>query len=186
MRNPYKEHLRIFAKNAYQNVLIQRDNGFYYISDGFTMIRLSARHYELFAAPVNQQLYIMLEDGQSVIRRRGEKLPEPNPGSAHVLRDIWKKTQAQIPAKVTRLLVENSDGDKLMRCAHVGDEIHLYNDDYIFAIRQYCGENVLATADRFPVLKWEDTETGTGCIVLPINNPAARDTVVKIAEVIKK
>ena len=185
MKNPFKEHLRIFAKNTYQDVLIQRDNGIYYISDGFTMLRLSSGHYELFAIPVNQQLYIMLEDGQSVVRRRDEKIPEPNPGGAHVLRDMWEKTQAQIPAKITRLLVENSEGDKIMRYVRIGGDVHIYNDDYIFAMRQYCGENVLATADRFPFLKWEDPATGAGCIVLPINNPAARDTVVKIAEVIK-
>ena len=184
MKNPYKEHLRIFAKNTAQNVLIQRDNGVYYISDGFTMIRLSSGQYELFAVPISP-LYIPLEDGQSVIRRRGEKLPEPNPGGAYVLRDMWEKTQAQIPAKITSLLTESRDGNKLMRYVHIGGNIHIYNDDYIFAMRQYCGENVFATADRFPVLKWEDTATGAGCIVLPINNPAARDTVVKIAEVIK-
>lgn len=185
MRNPYKQHLRIFYKNTAQNVCIQRDNGVYYISDGFTMIKLPAERYELFAVPVNP-LYIPLQDGQSVIRRRGEKLPEPNPGNVHMLRDIWEKTQAQIPAKITRLLVENSSGDKLMRYVRIGDNIHIYNDDYIFAIRQYCGENVFATAERFPVLKWEDPAMVTGCLVLSVNNSAARDTVVKIAEVIKK
>lgn len=183
MKNPYKQHLRIFAKNTAQNVLIQRDNGMYYISDGFTMIRLSAGHYELFATPINP-VYVPLEDGQSIIRRRGEKQVESNPGGAHVLRNMWEKTDARIPAKITRLLSESTSGDKLLRYVHIGDGIHLYNDDYIFAMRQYCNENVFATVDRFPVLKWEDPAMGTGCIILPVNNPAARDIVVKIAEVI--
>lgn len=185
MKNPYKQHLRIFAKNSYQSVLIERHDGIYYISDGFTMLKIPAGHYELFAVPVNQ-LYIVLEDEQSAIRRRGEKLPELKPGHDRTLLNVWEKTQARIPAKITRLLTESTQGDKLLRYVHIGDGIHLYNDDYIFAMRQYCGENVLATAERFPVLKWEDPVTAAGCIILPVNNPAARDTVVKIAEVIKK
>lgn len=185
MKNPYKKHLQIFAKNTRQPILIERHNGIYYIADGFTMLKIPAGHYELFAVPVNP-LYIILQDEQAATRRRGEKLPELKPGNDRTLFNIWEKTQARIPAKITRLLTENSQNTAMLRYIQIGENIHLYNENYISAMREYCGENVYGTRERFPVLLWEDPTTGTGCMILPVNNPAARDTVVKIAEVIKK
>lgn len=172
-RNQFKKHLDIFVKNKRQTVLIERKDDFYYISEGFTLLRLPAVYYEVLARPVNP-LFIHLENGQCATRQPRETLPELNPGKIGQLVNIWDRTKAENPAKLSRVIVETDTGHA--RAVNVGKKIMLYNETYITAMREYCGDDIHATADRFPVLKWEDP-TGTGCMVLGINNAAALDSI---------
>lgn len=178
-KNYFKKHLDIFAKDKKHRIIIERHDDFYYISEGFTMIRLPAVFYEVFARPVNP-LFISLENGQNAARQPSEPLPVIRPDFSECLRKIWESTKAETPAQLSRLIIESDNA--AARVVKIDRKIMLYNNDFITAIRQYCGE-VKATADRFPVLKWED-EAGTGCIVLGINNAALLDCIREIAAVL--
>ena len=181
-RNLYKKHLDTFIKNKNQRILIERHDNFYYISEGFTILRLPAVYYEVFARPVNP-MFIVLENGQQAKRQPGEKLPEILPGTADTCKKVWDTTEAINSAKLTPVIMEIDD--KQCRIVKTGNKMMMYNERFIAAVRQYCGDDMKCTSDRFPVLKWEGA-AGDGCIILGVNNRAAWDNLRKVAEVIAK
>lgn len=181
-RNPYKKHLDTFVKNKNQRVLIERHDDYYFISEGFTILRLHAVYYETFARPVNS-MFIPLENGQQAKRQPGEPLPEIQPGTADTCKKVWTMTKAINDAKLTPIIYETDNGQ--CRIVKTGNKMMMYNEKYINAIRQYCNDEIKCTADRYPVLKWEGA-AGDGCIILGVNNRAAWDNLRKVAEVIAK
>jgi len=181
-RNPYKKHLDAFAKNNERPVLIEHHDDFYYISEGFTILRLPAVYYEIFARPVNP-LFISLENGQQAKRPPREKLPEIQPGTADTCKKVWTMTEATNDAKLTPVIMDLDNGQ--CQIVKTGNKMMMYNEKYINAIRQYCDDEIKCTADRYPVLKWEGA-AGDGCIILGVNNRAAWDNLRKVAEVIAK
>lgn len=71
-----------------------------------------------------------------------------------------------------------------IRLMDVGGKLVQYNDGYISAILEYA-DSFKASADRFPVLKWEDG-AGTGCIILPVNNKPCFAALDELREVLRK
>lgn len=181
MKNQFKKHLSVFVKNTALRVIIERVGDFYYISDSYTMLRLPAVYYAVMARPVSP-LFVELQENTHARRNPGEMLPEVQSGHAS-LAAIWERTKADQGATVTRLSYDDQDDKKRLRYVITGGRPVVYNDAYIMAAFEYCG-GFSATADRFPVLKY-DGKDGTGCIIMPVNSLSAREALSDLIGVVK-
>ena len=182
--NIFKKHLTIFAKKS-KKLVIHRVNDIYYICDGYTMLKIPAIHYEVYARPVSS-VFIPLENDQSADRSAGELLPKifaPSYNAAN----IFESHKAEKPAIITDLL-HLGEGKKVMRFFTVDNEkVAIYNNDYINAVLEYANsDKFMATSDRFPVLKWEDMGLDIGCLVMPINNAVALGNLAYVGGILKK
>ena len=171
MPNIFKKHLSILAKKS-AKLVINREGDAYYICDGFTMLKMPAIYYETYARPVSSA-FIPLEAGQSAIKQPGDIMPKLSAPTYNTSR-IFDGHVAKLAAYITDLMCL-SEGKKTIRFVSIsGSKIAMYNHDYICAVLEYADtEKFRATADRFPVLKWEDPDMGLGCLVMPVNNPRA-------------
>jgi hypothetical protein len=182
--NIFKKHLSIFDKKSVK-LVINRENDVYYICDGYTMLKMPAIHYEVYARPVSPA-FIPLEDGQCAIRAAGDVLPKISAPSYNAA-NIFNGHKADEPALITDLL-HLGEGKKVMRFVNVNnDKIAIYNNDYINAVMEYAvSDKFNATSDRFPVLKWENADMQLGCLVMPINNATALGNLAYIGGILKK
>ena len=73
-KNIFKKHLQIFIKST-QRTVIQRADDIYYISDGYTLLRLPDWLYNAEVRPVSP-IFPALENGQSATRQAGAPLAE--------------------------------------------------------------------------------------------------------------
>lgn len=167
--NIFKKHCNLFIKNKKQNVLIERYNDNYYISDGFTLLRVPDFIYNVAVRPLSP-MFVPLENKQGAVRRAGEILPEIKAGHCTTLHDCFTRYEATQAAEITPFVYNPVNDSKVyIRLVNLQNGKPMtYNDIYIEAVLEYCG-TLSATADRFPVLKWEDPN-GTACMVLPVNN----------------
>lgn len=186
-RNIFKKHCNLFIKNKKQNVLIERYDDNYYISDGFTLLRVPEFIYNCSVRPLSP-MFIPLENGQGAIRRPGETLPDIKPGHrTTTLHDCFTKYEAINPVTVTPFVYNPVNDPKMfIRLVTLHDNRPMcYNDYYMEAIHEYCGV-LTATADRFPALKWEDPTNRTACMVLPVNAKPCFAALNDLVEVLKK
>lgn len=181
--NNYKKHAMIFAKNKKQKIIITRENDCYYITDGYTMLKLPAVYYEVLLRPLSQ-LFLQLENGQKAIRRPGEELPEIDPGAAE-LANIFSRFKCENPVNITDFLYDPIGNKKAaIRLAEINWKFHQYNDGYISAAMEYA-DSFTASADRFPVLKYEN-EIGVGCLIMPVNNTTCNNAIGNLKEAMRK
>ena len=166
-KNQYKKHAMVFAKNKKQRIIVERKGDFYYISEGFSMLRIPYVFYEILVHPL-APLFVKLEDGQKATREAGREIPTIGYGDGSLAR-IFDKANATVETSVTPFLYAPVEGlCHNIRLVYVGKRMVQYNDTYLTAAMEYAtGFN--ATNDRHPILKFED-EIGVGCIIMPINN----------------
>ena len=182
--NQFKKHAMIFAKNKKQRIIIERIEDRYYISEGFTMLRTPSVFYDVLIRPLSP-LFLPLENGQKATRRPGEILAEIEPGTTREFADIFTRYSCETPATVTPFMYAPVQDQKInIRLVDVGGKLVQYNDGYISAIMEYA-DSFKASAERFPVLKWED-EAGTGCLILPVNNKPCFAAMDDLREVLRK
>ena len=183
--NVFKKYLNLFVKNKSGKVVIQRDNDLYYICDGYIMLRLPAVFYTAYARTLSP-MFIELENGQSATKQPRDILPTLDPPSKSMVK-IFLDTDATNAATITRLFYI-TDEKKMLRYVQTGEKkISLFNDQYISAALDFVPvDQFRATADRFPVLKWTDTDYQTGVLIMPVNKAAALDHVCNVAEVLRK
>lgn len=181
--NNYKKHAMIFAKNKKQKIIITRENDHYYISEGYTMLKLPAVYYDVLLRPLSP-LFLQLENGQKAIRRPGEELPEIDPGTAD-LANIFSRYKCENPVNITDFLY-NPIGNKkaAIRLVEINWNFQQYNDDYISAAVEYA-DSFTASPDRFPILKYEN-EMGVGCLIMPINNQACNEAICNLKGAMRK
>lgn len=167
--NIFKKHCNLFIKNKKQNVLIERYNDNYYISDGITLLRVPEYIYNCSIRPLSS-MFIPLENKRGAIRRPGEILSDIKPEICTTLHDCFTRYEAVNPVTITPFVYNPvTDLKMYIRLVTLSNGKPMtYNDVYIEAVLEYCG-TLSATADRFPALKWEDPN-GTACMVLPVNN----------------
>lgn len=181
--NNYKKHAMIFAKNKKQKIIITRENDCYYISEGFTMLKLPAVYYDVLIRPLSP-LFLTLENGQKAIRRPGEELPEMDMGVAS-LENIFSRFKCENPVNITDFVYDPIGNKKAaIRLTEINGKFHQYNDDYISAALEYA-DSFTASADRFPVLKYEN-DMGAGCLIMPINNQACNEAIYNLKEAMRK
>lgn len=183
--NVFKKYLNLFIKNKQQKTVIQRDNDIYYICNGYIMLRLPAVFYTAYARTLSP-IFCELENGQSATRKPGEMLAELDPPSKSMVK-IFVDTETPNAATITDLFYITSE-KKTVRYVKTGKKkITVYNNDYITAALDFVPfDQFQATADRFPVLKWIDSDFETGVLIMPVNNPAALNAVLDVAEVLSK
>ena len=181
--NLYKKHALLFAKNKKQRIIIQMENDCYYITDGFTMLKLPAVYYEVLIRPLSP-LFLRLENGQKAIRKPGEELPEIDL-TAPSLADIFSKYKCEIPVNITDF-VYDPIGNKYaaIRMVEINWNFYQHNDTFIAAALEYAVE-FKASGDRFPVLKYED-DMGVGCLIMPINNTKCYESMANLKEAMRK
>lgn len=169
--NMFKKHLAIFAKKS-AKLVIHREADVYYVCDGFTMLKMPAIYYEVYARPV-ASAFIPLESGQCAIRAQGEALPKLS-APTYDCAKIFNGHSAKLAANITDLMCLG-EGKRTIRFVTVADKkVATYNNDYINAVLEYANKDTFrATEDRFPVLKWENEELQLGFLIMPINNARA-------------
>lgn len=181
--NLYKKHALLFAKNKKQRIIIQRENDCYYISEGFTMLKLPAVYYDVLIRPLSP-LFLQLENGQKAIRRPGEELPEMDVGAAD-LANIFSRYKCENPVNITDFLYDPiGNKNAAIRLAEIDWKFHQYNDGYISAAMEYA-DSFTASNDRFPVLKYEN-EMSVGCLIMPINNKPCSEAIGNLREAMTK
>lgn len=180
--NMFKKYVNLFVKNKSTSIVIQRKNDCYYICDGFIMLKLPAVFYNGYVRPVSP-IFPDLPEGQNAIRKPGEALAELAPENGNMA-DLLDKFNADNPAQLTRLLCLN-DQNKLVRYVKIGEnKMSVYNNDFITAAQEFIDdENVKATSDRYPVLKWENTEMQIACVIMPVNFPGALTALKDVSTV---
>lgn len=182
--NQFKKHAMIFAKNKKQRIIIERIEDHYYISEGFTMLCVPYVFYDVLIRPLSP-LFLPLENGQKATRRPGEDLAQIDPEPAGSFANIFAQYSCENPATVTPFMYAPIQNHKInIRFVNVAGKLVQYNDDYISAAMEYA-DSFKATADRFPVLKWEN-EAGAGCIILPVNNEPCFAAMDDLREVLWK
>lgn len=181
--NNYKKHAMIFTKNKKQKIIITRENDSYYISEGYTMLKLPAVYYDVLLRPLSP-LFLQLENGQMAIRRPGEELPEIDPGAAN-LANIFSLWKCENPVNITDFVYDPIGNKKAaIRLTEINGKFYQYNYDYISAAMEYA-DSFTASADRFPVLKYEN-EMGVGCLIMPVNNQHCNDAISNLKEAMRK
>ena len=100
---------------------------------------------------------------------------------------IFVDTETPNAATITDLFYITSE-KKTVRYVKTGEKkITVYNNDYITAALDFVPfDQFQATADRFPVLKWVDSDFEIGVLIMPVNNASALTTVIDVAEVLRK
>ena len=181
--NLYKKHAMLFAKNKKQRIVITRENDCYYITDGFTMLKLPAVYYDVLIRPLSP-LFLQLENGQKAIRKPAEELPEIDL-TAPTLADIFNRYKCENPVNITDF-VYDPIGNKYaaIRMVEINWNFYQYNDTFMGAALEYAAE-FKASGDRFPALKYED-DMGVGCLILPINNAKCNDSMANLREAMRK
>lgn len=165
MKNPYKKHLSCILKNASTRKLyLQRSDDFYYISDGFSILRLSRYLYELLAMPVDWRL-VPLEAGQCATSSSGART-EATPGGV----DLMRFFDGAGGAPVLLSPVFYNDGKKQRRILLCGGRPVAYDAEYVTAILSYATvERLRAGGGKYPALYAD--EPAHGCVVLPCRIP---------------
>ena len=181
--NLYKKHATLFVKNKKQRTVITRENDCYYITDGFTMLKLPAVYYDVLIRPLSP-LFLHLENGQKAIRKPGEELPEID-FTAPNLADIFSRYKCENPVNITDFIYDPI-GNKYaaIRMVEISWNFHQYNDAFIAAALEYAAA-FKASGDRFPVLKYED-DMGVGCLIMPINNANCNESMANLKEAMRK
>lgn len=184
MANHFKKHLTFLAKKS-AKLVINREDDTYYICDGFTMLKMPDLYYEVYARPVSSA-FIPLENGQSAIKQPGDIMPKLS-APTYCTSKIFNSHDAKLSAAITDLMCL-SDGKKVIRFVGIsGDKVAMYNNSYIDAALEYADfDKFHATADRFPVLKWENPDIRLGCLVMPVNNPRALEHLATIGSAADK
>ena len=181
--NNYKKHAMIFAKNKKQKIIITRENDCYYVSEGYTMLKLPAVYYDVLIRPLSP-LFLQLENGQKAIRRPGEELPEMDVGAAD-LANIFSRYKCENPVNITDFLYDPiGNKNAAIRLAVINRNFYQYNDNFISAAMEYA-DSFTASGDRFPVLKYED-DIGVGCLIMPISNKPCLDAIANLREAMTK
>lgn len=181
--NNYKKHAMIFAKNKKQKIIITRENDCYYIANGYTMLKLPAVYYDVLLRPLSP-LFLQLENGQKAIRRPGEELPEITV-DAPDLANIFSRFKCENPVNITDFLYDPiGNKNAAIRLVEINWKFHQYNDGYISAAMEYA-DSFTASADRFPVLKYEN-EMGVGCLIMPVNNKPCFEAIGNLREAMTK
>jgi hypothetical protein len=165
-KNQYKKHAMVFAKNKKQRIIVERKGDFYYISEGFSMLRIPYVFYEILVHPL-APLFVKLEDGQKAIREAGREFPTIGCSDGSLAR-IFDNTKATLETTVTCFLYDDPDCNRSLHLVNVGKRLVAYNDEFLRATMEYATA-FNATNDRHPVLKFED-EIGVGCIIMPVNS----------------
>ena len=180
--NLYKKHAMLFVKNKKQKIIITRENDCYYITDLYTMLKLSAVYYDVLIRPLST-VFIQLENGQKAIRNPGEELPEIDL-TAPNLADIFNLYKCENPVNITDF-VYHPIGNKYaaIRMVEINRNFYQYNGKFIDAALEYA-EEFMASGDRFPVLKYED-DMGVGCLIMPINNAKCNESIANIKEAMR-
>lgn len=181
--NMFKKYVNLFVKNKTTSIVIQRKDDCYYICDGFIMLKLPAVFYTAYVRTVSP-IFPDLAEGQNAIRKPGEALAELAPENRNFA-DLLDKFNADKPAKLTRLLCLN-DQNKLVRYVNIGkNKMAVYNNDFIAAAQEFIdSENVKATSDRYPVLKWENADMQIACVIMPVNFPGAAAALKDVAMIL--
>ena len=181
--NLYKKHAMLFAKNKKQRIIIQRENDCYYISDGFTMLKLPAVYYDVLIRPLSP-LFLQLENGQKAIRKPGEEPPEIDL-TAPNLADIFSRYKCENPVNITDF-VYDPIGNKYaaIRMVEINWNFYQYNDTFIASALEYAIE-FKASDGRFPILKYVD-DIGAGCLIMPINNAKCNESMANLKEAMRK
>ena len=177
-KNPYKKHAMVFVKNNKMRIVVERTGDNYYISEGFSMLRIPYVFYEILIHPLNP-MFVKLEDGQKAIREAGREFPTIGCSDGSLAR-IFDNTKATLETTVTCFLYDDPDYNRNLHLVNVGKRLVAYNDEFLRATMEYATA-FNATNDRNPVLKFED-EIGVGCIIMPVNSEsfaAALETLRK-------
>lgn len=171
MKNYYKKHLNIFIKG--KNPLhLQREEDLYYITDGYTILRLNAVEYTMFAQAYNP-VFIPLENGQRATKQLTEILPKLNPSGMDIKK--FFPEEMNIPVKVTPFEYLDSENKTRISIVQAGNRLVTYNAAYIEAASEYTGRKFsVHKLEKFPVLGYSD-DVGTGCAIMPINKPEVAD-----------
>lgn len=153
MKNMYKAHCNLFIRATKGGRLsLQREAGYYYITDGPTLLKVPAPMYDEYIRPLSP-LFIPLKDGERATKQRTGNFMELDQ-SGFDAKHIYDTTNAETPVQILPVKLCH-DGKDLQL---VTDEKHVwaYNAAYIAAIKDYIGAaKVFAGAGKYPAIKSE-------------------------------
>lgn len=180
MKNMYKKHCDIFVKSAKRkDIHIQRENGAYYITDGYTVLTVPAVYYDNFIRPLNA-IFTPLQDGEKAIKRTNSAFTEIDPG-AWDIKHIFEITTTETPVQILPLAFHGENKAEY-QLAKVNSRVLCFNAAYMAATAEYlCGEPFTAGGGRWPTIKAESTFGG--CLVLPCN---CREKLSELLEVLQE
>lgn len=128
MKNNYKKIIRIYDKA--ERRLISNIDGFYYVTDGFTAVKLPEGVYKLFFQ-TEKPYYKDLEPGQGLIIEDVKK-PAPDPVDAIKVDEFFQLREDRAPAERVGLQQEVSGG-RVLDLWDIGGKLAGFNLDYIKA-----------------------------------------------------
>lgn len=177
MKNIYKKHCDIFLKSSKKaNIHIQRDNGFYYISDGFTILTVKEGVYNEFIAPLSD-VFIPLHDGYEAIKRCSSGHIDIVQNSS-TLKRIYDTASAEAPTQLLPLMLEDRSSKKSYQLVKVRERVLGYNAAYIDAAADYlCGAEFTGGGGDWPVIKGESAFGG--CLIMPCNCSSKLSSLLK-------
>lgn len=185
-KNIFKKHLTCFIKNKKGKVVINRVSDLYYICDGFTMLRVPVDVYNS-CIRTESPIFCPLENEQHATREAREPLATVSPYKSTAMADIFNRTQATQPAALLHWVYDDPAHYKHpLRAVQVAGKVISFDSRYTDAISEYAALDALgASADRHPVIKWADTDSGLGCLVMPVNSDHFRSALADLVEVVK-
>lgn len=165
MKNIYKKHCDIFLKSSKKtNIHIQRDSGFYYISDGITILTVTEGVYNEFIAPLSD-VFIPLHDGYQAIKRCSSGRMDIVQDSS-TLKRIYDTASAETPTQLLPLMLSDQNSKKSYQLVKVGERVLGYNAAYIDATADYlCGAKFTGGGGDWPVIKGESAFGS--CLIMP-------------------
>lgn len=135
-KNPFKKHATIFAKgkNSYNGLTIERHGNDYYISDGFTMLKINNCFYQVYIQPVSE-LFILLEDN-TCIRYVHKSAPiiKKSDTLKNYFEHFYPTTNAH-KVEFTSIFVNTANG--IVRIAKIHNKIAVFNDEFCKAVFDY-------------------------------------------------
>lgn len=176
-KNPYKKHIKIFTDTLAkgQNIVVERKGDSVFICDGYTMLKVWIYNYNVYIRPLDIAHFPKMEDGQC-IKWSGSAL-EPEWREPSMAR-TFEMAEADKECKLTAFLIDDDASCKgrLLRLCVVANTPIAFNEQYIKAVREYCGD--MKGHSKYSPIKWED-DIGNGCLVLPVRLPSEKINMIR-------
>lgn len=177
-KNIYKKHVKVLTEELAKgkNMVIERKGDYVIISEGYTMLKVWIYNYNVYIRPLDPAHFILIEDGEKILWR-GSSL-EPEKSKELSMFRIFEETKTDKECKLTGFLIDDdiSCNGRMLRLCSIGNVVTTFNEKYIKAIREYCGE--MRGHSKYSPIKWED-EIGNGCLVLPVRLDNTKQNMIR-------